>query len=204
MKLLSIVFILAFGLSAFGQNIEATTKDGQKIILKPDKTWEYKENKIAAVSEPLGDCSKYTETATDRMTDRVYSSGKESVIVSDDRGKTGIAISLITSGSSLIFSIKAVDKDSGCIDENAAVLILFTDGSKITLKSDGKFNCDGKVTVYFGGVFGRRDDLEELSTKKIKAMRVNTRKSLVEEDFTDSQATELFNQINCLRKLLKK
>lgn len=37
----SIFAILLFSFAAFGQDIEATTKDGKKVILKPDKTWEF-------------------------------------------------------------------------------------------------------------------------------------------------------------------
>jgi hypothetical protein len=42
MKYFYIFILVAFLTSfTFGQNIEATTKDGRKVILKPDQTWEY-------------------------------------------------------------------------------------------------------------------------------------------------------------------
>lgn len=42
MKSINILIILLFlTFSVFGQNIVATTDNGEKIILKPDKTWEY-------------------------------------------------------------------------------------------------------------------------------------------------------------------
>lgn len=41
MKTLTIIFILIFSFAVVGQNIIATTDGGEKVILKPDKTWEY-------------------------------------------------------------------------------------------------------------------------------------------------------------------
>lgn len=34
-----------FSVSSFGQDIKATTEDGKKVILKPNKTWTYDESK---------------------------------------------------------------------------------------------------------------------------------------------------------------
>ncbi len=72
------------------------------------------------------------------------------------------------------------------------------------MNSNGEFNCEGEVVVYFGGVYGKLDALNNLLLKKIKAIRVDTRKSFVERDFTDAQATLLLNQLRCLITSTKK
>ncbi len=55
-KLLPILFVFVLSLSAFGQtkNIIATTEDGKSVVLKPDKTWEYKTetSKRERISQP--------------------------------------------------------------------------------------------------------------------------------------------------------
>lgn len=40
-KIIPAFFIFIFCFAAYGQNIIATTDDGEKVILKPNKTWEY-------------------------------------------------------------------------------------------------------------------------------------------------------------------
>ncbi len=55
-KLLPILFVFVLSLSAFGQtkNIIATTEDGKRVVLNPDKTWEYKTEtpKRERISQP--------------------------------------------------------------------------------------------------------------------------------------------------------
>jgi hypothetical protein len=51
MKTLILTLILVS--SAYGQNIEATTDDGKKVILKPDKTWTFKTESQVSEQKPL-------------------------------------------------------------------------------------------------------------------------------------------------------
>lgn len=46
---LVIVILLSFGVSAFGSDIDATTSDGKKVILKDDGTWRYKDAAIEKI-----------------------------------------------------------------------------------------------------------------------------------------------------------
>ena len=46
MKKICLFGILLFSVLSFGQEIKATTEDGRKVILKPNKTWIYDETKI--------------------------------------------------------------------------------------------------------------------------------------------------------------
>lgn len=93
------------------------------------------------------------------------------------------------SSGGLILVIQAVGAGS-CIDEGAKINILFDDGSRLELSSNGDFNCKGKATVYFGGSFGKRKELNELKTKKISTMRVWTSDSYVEKDFAQDNKDE--------------
>jgi hypothetical protein len=200
-NLLSIIFILVCGLSVFGQT-RATTDDGKKVILKPDKTWDYIIEKPAKNLD-AGDCSAYVDTSTDRMTGKVSTSGKAPIIISSDGGKTGFNVSLIYTESEKAIGLffRFVEPGNGCADDNAPIHILFTDGSKLSLVSHDKFNCDGEATIFFRGVFGQEDILTKLTTKKIKALRIDTRKSSVERNFTDAQASELLRELNCIKKI---
>lgn len=194
MKILLLILLFAF--SVFGQNIEAVTKDGKKVILKPDKSWEYaSEVKTTSVS----DCSAYTKTTTDRITGKSYFHSN-SIIVSNDDGKTGFLLLAQKHNDIIILTIKGVDKGLGCLDDNQEINILFTDGSRLTVASNSKFNCDNKLDFYFGGLYGKSSELNQLTTKKISALRMNSRKSSMERDFNDEQATAFMESLKCLLK----
>jgi len=185
---------------AFGQTQEATTADGKKVILNSDGTWKYAEVENDTAKVNSSDCSNWIATETDKVSGNTSTAAKNTLIVSTDGGKTGFGIFMMQSSKGgLILVIRAVGAGS-CIDEGAKINILFTDGSRLELASEGDFNCKGKATVYFGGVFGKKKQLEELKTKKIQTMRVWTSDSYVEKDFTTDNQEEFYNVINCLTK----
>ena len=102
-----------------------------------------------------------------------------------------------SSKGGLILSIQAAGAGH-CIDKGSKINILFTDGTRLELASDGDFNCDAEATVYFGDIFGKKKELQELKSKKIQTMRVWTNESYVEQDFTPENQEEFFHVVNCL------
>jgi hypothetical protein len=121
-------------------------------------------------------CIALIQLETDKMSGNSYYVPKSPIIVSKNR-KEGLVITLMIGGkSSLILVAKAIGAGR-CIDEGQKILILFSDKSRLELASDGKFNCDAKATVYFGGIFGKKSEMRELMSKKISAMRVWTNDS---------------------------
>ena len=196
--LLMVLMTMTF---AFGQTQNATTENGKKVILFQDGTWKYEEaKKDTTLTTATNDCSQYIETTEDKMTGDKSTSAKETIIVSTDGGKKGFGIFLMQSSrGGSIFSIQAVGAGS-CIDEGAKINILFTDGSKLELINASDFNCKGNATVYFGGSFGKTNQLKELQTKKIQTMRVWTSDSFVEKDFTKENSNDFFQIVHCLTK----
>ncbi len=146
------------------------------------------------------DCSNWISTETDKMDGSTSTASKNTIVVSTDGGKRGFGIFMMQGLEGVvILSIQAVGAGS-CIDEGAKINILFTDGSRLALSNNGKFNCKGNSTVYFGGVFDKMSELEELKTKKVQTMRVWTSDSYVEKDFTTDNQEEFYNVINCLAR----
>jgi hypothetical protein len=146
------------------------------------------------------DCSNWIKTEIDKVSGDTFTGAKNTLIVSTDRGETGLGIFMMQGiDGGLILLIQAVGAGS-CIDEEEKINILFTDGSRLELANDGEFNCKGEVTLYFGDKFGKKKQLEELKTKKIQTMRVWTSDGYVEEDFTKDNQEEFYYVINCLIK----
>lgn len=168
---------------------------------KSDSGQEVKQEEKKEVSKKkdTSSCADYIETSTDKMTGKQSTYGNR-VTVSGDGGKTGLSLFLLNGiNGALILSIQAVGAGN-CIDKGDKINILFKDGSKLELYSDGKFNCDGNATVYFGGVFGKKTVLNQLKEKKINTMRVWTNNSYVEEDFSEDNGNDFYHTINCLTK----
>lgn len=188
---------------SFSQNINATTDDGKKVLLKPDGTWEYlKEKELTDNNSNTsdGDCSEYVSVDKDEVSGKTYVSAANMLVVSKDGGKKGFGIypMLGGTGKSIIVSIQAVGAGN-CIDDDDKINILFRDGSRLELVNEGKFNCDAKATLYFGGVFGKKKQMEELCTKEVKVMRVWTSDGFVEETFESDQSVEFMNTMRCLK-----
>lgn len=197
----SLLVVIMSTTFSFGQTQKATTENGKKVILNSDGRWKYADT-IKTVQTKLdpNDCSNWISTETDKVEGRTATAAKDIIIVSTNGGKKGLGI-LMMKGSKggVILVIQPVGA-SNCIDEGAKINILFTDGSRLVLNNDGKFNCKGMSTVFLGEVYGRKSELEELKIKKIQTMRAWTSDGFVEEDFTVGNQQEFLNVINCLTK----
>ncbi|MFO0477205.1 MAG: hypothetical protein ACK50L_00295 [Bacteroidota bacterium] len=201
-KISTTLLIVLFTISiSFGQTQNATTESGKKVILSKDGTWKYADTLKTSQSKlDPNDCANWVKTTEDKVAGTSFETIKDYLIVSKDNGKKGFGIDIMKSSKgSIILSIKAVG-GGGCIDKGQKVNILFTDGTRLELLTDGDFNCKGKATMYFGGLFGKKSELSELQAKTIDIMRVWTSDSYVEEKFTNDQAAQFKNALNCLSK----
>ena len=193
--------LLAISIFNLQGQTSAKTKEGKQVILKDDGTWYYDTTKISEPKISL-DCESLVEVTTDKMTGKVNKSAKKSVIVSSDGGQKGLGIFMFksTTTGSIIMSIKAVGEGS-CIDDDNKMNVLFRDGTRLELINNGSFNCKAKFTLYFGGNWGKKKQLEKLRTKEVETMRVWTSRGYVEEDFTKEQSLQLMKTIDCLINL---
>lgn len=198
-KLLTLTLFSLFGQLLFSQ-INATTENGKKVILNNNGSWEYIDTKDSESSDLSLECSDLIVTEEDKMTGKSSTGAKETLIISDDGGKNGFGIYALNGSKSTILVIQAVGAGN-CIDDDDKLNILFRDGSRLELYNDGKFNCDAKMTLYFGGIFGKKKQLKELASKEIETMRVWTSKSYVEKNFSSNQSKQLMQTIKCLSEL---
>jgi hypothetical protein len=109
------------------------------------------------------------EHCKDKMTDKEYYFPEKKLICANAEKTKGFTISpnfrakndtFVNAG----FICKNVN--IGSCDENDSLIFLFEDDTKMTLTSWNKFNCDGNAYFEFSD-----DDLKQLSTKKISAIR---------------------------------
>lgn len=161
-----------------------------------------------------GNCTTFVEKTTDRFSGDSFIASKQNIIVSKNMGKTGFGITMFKEEKDIRTFISFTIVKNGrtvCIEKRAEMIILFTDNTKKTYSSFTKFNCKGSYTLaaysqpsslkYSSDDYGIPDiiaNIEELKTKKIQAIRVQTSDGYIDEDFTLENQSQFFNTINCI------
>jgi len=145
------------------------------------------------------DCSNWIEVSEDKVSGMKYITGKETIIVSDD-GIYGMGITVMQGSKSIILNITATEKGvSRCINESSEVIFLFTDGTRISVRTDNDFNCKSDATIYFLDIFGKAYQYEQLTTKDVDIIRVYKSTGYVERKLSKEQANSLRNQLKCIK-----
>jgi len=201
-KQLFFLLLFTISLTSTYAQIEATTKDGKQVLLNENGTWEYVQAEKDTTEKNMesSDCSAYISTETDKVTGKSTTASKETLIISSDGGKTGFGIFMMNISETVILSIQAAGGGS-CIDDDDKMNVLFRDGTRLEIVNSGKFNCDGKFTVYLGGRIGGKKNLEAFKTKEIETMRIWTSKSYVEKDFSSAESKQFMQTVSCLSEL---
>lgn len=179
--------------------IEATTNDGKKVVLHDNGTWEYIESPLKASNEEIElTCENLISTEYDKMTGKTTTAIKESIIVSDDGGKTGFGIYLLKGGKNSYGMLISVVGAGSCIEDDGKADVLFRDGTRQGYLNNGSFNCDQLFSLYFGGIHGKKSEVDKFTSKEVEAMRVWTSKGYVEKNFSEYQSQQLMKAFQCL------
>ncbi len=153
---------------------------------------------IGMMTAAHAQCDNHLTYTTDEFTGKGSWTNKQDFLISPD-GKNGMGTYLIMSDNkdkTLIWVIASTEV--GCVDEGAKVELVFTDQTRMTLYGNGKFNCQGKATVYFGSVFGKKNEMTKIATTPIEMIRVHGSRSLHSEKFDTQMGIDFMNAFNCL------
>lgn len=106
-------------------------------------------------------------SSKDEMTDKTSYFPSQKIICAKTDKSVGFSLSVFIDDDLTIKDLKVVMIGlGGCVEDNE-IIILFDDDTKLNLKSWNKFNCDGDAWFTIS-----KKDIELLSTKKIKKIRV--------------------------------
>lgn len=199
MKPFHFFFMLFLFPILLNSQIEATTNDGKRVILNDDGTWRYTASQLEESSEEIElTCENLISTEYDKMTDKTTTAIKESIIISEDGGKTGFGIYLFKAGKNTYGMLISVVGAGSCIEEKGKADVLFRDGSRQGYLNNGGFNCDQLFSLYFGGVHGKKTEIDKFTSKEVEALRVWTSKGYVEKNFSEYQSQQLMKAFQCL------
>jgi hypothetical protein len=212
----SVIILLLAPFMLRAQTQEATTTNGKKVILFADGTWKYAEEKnehvktettkikepenkkVVTTTDLPANCSELFDISEDPKTGARITKTRNLLIISKDGDSKEIAV-LMQKGFKSVITLTLKPVGAGeCIAEGSKINLVFMDGSKMDLVNDGFTNCRGEVITNFGGQFGRKKQLAELSTKKIRTIRVWTQAGSVMEELSPSAQDELLKTISCL------
>ncbi|HEY6975597.1 MAG TPA: hypothetical protein VH396_04870 [Chitinophagaceae bacterium] len=149
-------------------------------------------------------CDKYISFEEDKTTgDKTYTANDFINIIKDGDTSLRVLTLLINHQKSMILSITTVNRIK-YVDPGDEIYFTFDDSTKYTLTGNQDFNTEGAFSIYLGD-FKKNDELLKLLlTKKITAVRLYCRSGVLDVDLSKSNSDELFEEINCLNKLLKR
>jgi hypothetical protein len=130
------------------------------------------------------------EHCKDKMTDKEYYFPEKKLICANAEKTKGFTISpnfKAKNGTFINAGFICKNVNIGSCDENDSLIFLFEDETKMTLTSWNKFNCEGNAYFEFSD-----DDLKELSTKKISAIRFSNGRSYESLTYTLKDAEKDF------------
>ncbi len=144
--------------------------------------------KKEALKQPSDACATYITYVNDRITGNV---SINSVGVLGLNNNTSLTFYQFNNGEAILnFNLD----DIGCVDDHPTLYVLFKDGSRTEIRSFDKFNCDETISFSIGGIYGYKDELEQLKLKDVEAFRVYVRDVFL----TDSLSVRINNIISCL------
>ncbi len=213
----SLFFILSFPLFVFSQTEEATTESGKKVIIYADGTWKIKseeppktspaikttdkkeeKNKDSALPVNLdGDCGLLFESIKDKN-NTVIIRTKNFLIATRPGDRSEIDISIQKGVKGIITVSFRTVTGTECIGEGNRLNLLFTDGSKLDLTNEGPANCRGEVVSYFSGPYGKKKQMDELKTKRIKSILIQTQQNSITQELSKENQEEFVRLISCI------
>ncbi len=171
MKKITITLIMFFASIAltFGQNQEATTNDGKKVILKNDGTWEYtvKEEKVEKTTSDvdLSDC-KYWKNEVDEFTGDVKKYTKSQKIGKSKYSFLNMELRRFND-SYLIYA--RYTGDLGCVSSDSYIMIKLKNGETIKLINFGDIDCGDNAPMYF---YLSKENFKKLLQSPVDKIRV--------------------------------
>ncbi|MCF8298099.1 MAG: hypothetical protein K9J13_11180 [Saprospiraceae bacterium] len=200
----------------FGQNQEATTNNGRKIILKPDGTWEYKlEQKDSINSITTPDCS-YSSNEVDEFTGKmkIIMNKQDFINYSPDELKKyysnkdyfscQVNVAKIENAKVAYFywtiqTLKAYDY-YGSISKGSVIIIKFKNSQTIEIPfakyDDGDTKYDYGYTIYKNYVILDKSTVDSLKSFEIEKVRIYWSKGY--QDYPVSNSKLFINQLPCI------
>lgn len=145
--------------------------------------------------------SVFIKKQVDEMTDKSYAFPSRKIVCIDEVNKRGFNVSFfmdVVNGKCLTSDLQVKTVGIGTCNENNTIVFLFEDGTKLSLKSWNKFNCEGDSWFRVSD-----NDKEKLSTIKIKKIMVENGRSYESYTHELKEDQDFFIQLDVAVKMQK-
>jgi len=165
---------------------------GDKILnTKEYKSYKTTDSIIKLEVEEIENAPIYLRENKDEMTDKITYSASRHLKLEDGNNNVEIFIFIKKINNKFIQDglCAVIDIGSLCVEDNK-LIVLFDDGSKVSLNSWNDFNCDGNAFFYLSS-----DQCVSFSTKKVNKIRVENGRSHDEMTVTLEKNKDYFIQV---------
>lgn len=125
-------------------------------------------------------CESLVVTDADSLTGAYTQTSKEDIII-QHQDKDVLNVVFLVIDRTVILSWKVLG-DVYCVDETSMITLTFRDGLQLKMPHQGKFNCDGELSVFFFGAFGNKKEYGALLDQEIAGVKITLRKSTVNKN----------------------
>lgn len=122
----------------------------------------------------------------------------EPVLVKEGAKEFGSILNNVGELKALVWVFIVSDKDQYCFEKGSDINILFKDGTRMILVNSADFNCDGKVNVGFGDMFGRKKELNKLASTSIEAIRLVGFKHSFDQEIGEEDGIKMMEDFKCM------
>lgn len=198
MKHLLFFTTLLIAVSTSKAQQQATTTDGQRVILHEDGTWEYAREDTAAPvrvppsSESKDDC-EYDRNEVDSFTNEVTQFTKPVRAARGHRGRLSFSLARVGGEAAVIAQYSS---DLGCIAQGRSKLLIKTESEQVLeMIHQGKTRCGDNESLM---ARLQDDDLEILLTAPIKELRLHGTDYYVDLEPSDKGARYFIDNYKCI------
>lgn len=152
---------------------------------------------LLPVKKETNNCYEYKQEVYNEMKSTKVTAAKKFIRIDQTYSGTMSILILQPNNSSDDICLLISTTSESCSDKNAEIIILFTDQTRIILKSHNEFNCNNELFVFLGKSTST-ENLPYLKTKKIKAIQIGMFTENYIAYFTEDNQNDFIKIINCL------
>lgn len=141
-------------------------------------------------------CKDYTTSRVDDITGKLIIFSTEKIQLIDDAGEHEAKMSISRQGFEMIMGI--VHTKGECFNTNTRVQVTLDDGKKMMFKSSNPDNCKGLVTLSFGGIYEKMQELMDLANGNITSIKVIGKDGPIEFNLKADKRIKLKSTLDCI------
>lgn len=141
-------------------------------------------------------CEDYTTSRVDDITGTLIYFSTEKLQLMDEAGQHEVKMSISRQGYEMIMGI--VHSKGECFNTNTRVQVTLDGGKKMMFKSSNPDNCKGLVTLSFGGIYEKMQELMDLANGNITSIKIIGKDGPLVYNLNADKQIKLKSTLDCI------